>query len=70
MVHAMAKPSSSLDVEGVGRLAELVGLKLHPDDADHVAAALVEHCRMIAPLFALELERKPVAPVFDPRWRG
>jgi hypothetical protein len=70
MVHAMAKPLSSLDVEGVGRLAELVGLKLHPDDADHVAAALAEHCLMIAPLFTLELECEPVAPVFDPRWRG
>lgn len=66
----MAMPRSRFDAAHIEYLAELSGLELQPDDAEAVAEALAGHCEMIASLFARQLENEPVAPTFDPRWRG
>ncbi|MGI9658581.1 MAG: hypothetical protein ACR2OD_06710 [Gaiellaceae bacterium] len=66
----MAMPRSQFDAAHIKYLAELTGLELQADDAEAVAAALAGHCEMMASLFAHRLENEPVAPTYDPRWRG
>jgi len=66
----MAMPFSQFDAAHIKYLAELAGLELQVDDAEAVSATLAGHCEMMASLFAFQLENEPVAPTYDPRWRG
>lgn len=54
--------------EDVERLAELVGLRLPPEDLAALAESLSAHCALVEPLLRLELPDADPALVFDPRW--
>jgi hypothetical protein len=62
----LTRPFTPEDVE---RLAELVGLRIPPEDMRALAKLLTEHRALVDPLLQLELPEVDPALAFDPRWR-